>query len=193
MKNLLQYLLSLMLSIAIPHNAFGMNTVSKIAKYSIDCACSGIELLAGINEINNIFRNHANIMAENKKEHSSSAPEALVSFIEKLAQERNIKEIHTVIQDSDKYGDYFCGGPEKTIYIPLKCAQELEELLQKNSLSDDEQKQFNKHLAKIHHEITHIKYNDGTYTHIYENSLGIVGGLAIIYGLNNLLTNVSSI
>jgi hypothetical protein len=188
-KSMLRGLLIAILCATTTFNALGMEITVTLAKNGFSALCSAFELFNSTNEIRNTYRYHIDILAENEKLYYSDAPEAIVSYIAELAKKRNLKEhVHVVVSTSDIYVDYCADGPKKTIYLPPHCAQELEELLlQKNILTDDEQKRLNRHTATIHHELTHLKYNDGTYTHIYENIIGTIGSFAIVYGFNRIL------
>lgn len=149
--------------------------------------CSGIEFLGHINEIRNTYRHHTAIM--NRKPHHSDAPEIIISHINQLAKTRNIEDVYVVVLASDEFADYWTDTAKRTIYLPASCVQELEELLQKDILTEIEKEKFNHHSAGIHHELTHIKYNDSTYTHVHEKIIGTIGSFAIVHGMNRLLVN----
>jgi hypothetical protein len=172
----------------IAPQTFTMITATSIAKLGFSGLCSGLELLHTINEPYNTYRYHTEIVAESKKDHYSDAPQNIIAYVTELAKNRGLSNLQVVVATSDKFADYSADSKKQTIYISSKDAVELEELLNKNILDDIEQKKLDCHTAYIHHELTHMHYQDGMYTHVYENIIGTVGSIASVHAIDGFAT-----
>jgi hypothetical protein len=128
----------------------------------------------------------------------SDVPDEIVSFVSKLTEERNLLPVYVI----QKEGDDFCSlSFRRTIALAPVIVQKLSDLLSKTNLTIEEQELLNLYEWCLHHELTHIHYNDSlnsfTYEKIISSTVGLIT-LGIMYGitkkiapsiLNSTITN----
>lgn len=180
------YLLITLVLTVQTNTSFAMqNIAAKITGIGLSSLCSGFELMCAFNPLWTSYFIHCPAMlAKKEKEYHSNASEKIMHFVQLLKEKRNINQnIHVIIKENG-HRDYSMASHKNILYIPPMVSKELEELLAKKELTQEEQIKLNRHIASVHHELTHLKNDDTTNTFIRENVIGTIGSAIITETIN---------
>lgn len=174
----------------IAQNALSMHIATALAKGGISSICTGAELLltTGLIISNVLDSPNNNIGAKSSKDKQSEAPETITSFIKEISTNREIADIKVVLNDN--FHDYSANVNDKTLNVPTQQATELELLIGNKNRSLQDEKKLNKHMAIVHHELTHIERNSPKRLSVYNSYITPISTIGAI-GLTQLSSHIA--
>ena len=176
--------------ISVQSNHIMPMSFGRFARTGVSWSCKGVNgFLTVMPVLGSFFDSGAlEIQEEKKRDLESNAPEKVITFIEAEARNRGIKQPIRCIK-SGNFHDYSTFNESYILQIPDREAQELSDLLDKkseHSLTLDDQRKLDGHVAAIHHELTHIQRQSNKLKCRFP-ALAACGVQATAMGLNRIL------
>jgi hypothetical protein len=150
------------------------HALKKIPALALSAACSLFQVGNVISPLAlNILFERPALKKASLEYVSSEASDEVAEFVNKIAVKRGLSPVYTQLYSQD----FTSESINRIVFISPSISEHLSHLLSKPDLTTEEKSILNKYKGNIHHELTHIQYNDSLNFNTGERSIGALAGL----------------